>query len=232
MANPRVKRVVLTSSGAAISGGGDIATHTEEDKNTTSNLSFGAYAYSKTMAERAAWDFVAAKSPGFKLVVVNPYLVIGPCHGPALNQSHITLTEILKGRLPGVMALHFIMVDVRDVAATHIAAMRIAGATGRHICAAETVSMRQIVGVMADLGYRKLPKLSLDNWVENLIGWLASYAQPKEIGRYLRGSLGNNSQADDRKSREKLGITYRPASESIRDAVADLAKWGHVGPPG
>ena len=93
-ANPRVKRVVLTSSMAAVTDEPDERVLTEADWNRKSSLTRNPYYYSKTLAERAAWDFMAAERPGFDLVVINPFLVMGPSHTRAVNASPEVLSLI------------------------------------------------------------------------------------------------------------------------------------------
>lgn len=114
-----VKRVVLTSSVAAVFDE-PITGHvyTEKDWNETSSLKRNPYFYSKTLAERSAWDFVEKEKPSFELVVVNPGAVIGPSLVPALNTSNQILCDILTGIYPMIMSLSWGFVDVRDVAHT------------------------------------------------------------------------------------------------------------------
>lgn len=119
-----VKRVVLTSSVAAVFDG-PITGHvyTEKDWNKTSSLKRNPYFYSKTLAERSAWDFVEKEKPSFELVVVNPGAVIGPSLVPALNTSNQILCDILTGTYPMIISLSWGFVDVRDVAHAHVLAM-------------------------------------------------------------------------------------------------------------
>jgi len=129
-AQPRVRRVVLTSSMAAVTDEPDGRVLTEADWNTKSSLTRNPYYYSKALAERAAWDFVARERPGFDLVVINPFLVIGPAHTSAINASPEIFVNIIKGVFPAVFALNWGVVDVRDVADAHIAAMTRPNAAG------------------------------------------------------------------------------------------------------
>lgn len=132
-ANPRVRQVVLTSSMAAVTDEPDGRVLTEADWNTSSSLTRNPYYFSKTLAERAAWAFMDREKPGFDLVVLNPFLVIGPSHTRAINTSPGMLLDMLRGTYPAVMALTWGFVDVRDVAAAHLAAMGRPGAAGRYL---------------------------------------------------------------------------------------------------
>lgn len=228
-ANPRVKRVVLTSSIAAVTDEPDGRVLTEADWNSKSSLTRNPYYYSKTLAERAAWDFMAKEKPGFDLVVINPFMVIGPAHSKAVNTSPEILLSILKGQYPGIMALTWGFVDVRDVAAAHVAAMETPAAQGRYLCVAENMSLAEVVELMRAEGYvGKLPTLDLSGGFGTGLMKLASYTQPAAVGSYLRSHLGRVPHYDNAKSRRDLGIHYRPAADSLRDTLADLARWGHI----
>jgi dihydroflavonol-4-reductase len=233
VANPRVKRVVLTSSMAAVTDNPDGRVLTDADWNTGSSLTRNPYYYSKTMAERAAWEFMEREKPGFDLVVINPFLVIGPSHTAAINTSPQTLVDIIKGTYPAIMALTWGFVDVRDVAAAHVAAMERPAAKGRYLCVAGNMSMAETVAEIRALGYAgKLPKLDLSGGFGTALMKLASYTQPKGAGSYLRTHLGRVPRYDTQRSVADLGLHYRPVKESLSDTLANLAKWGHIAAAG
>ena len=96
-----MRRVVLTSSVAAITDHADGHLNTESDWNTRSSLTRNPYYYSKTLAEQAAWQFVEAGKPRFDLVVINPFFVIGPSLVPGINTSHTSLIGLTNGQHPG-----------------------------------------------------------------------------------------------------------------------------------
>ncbi|MCL1593836.1 MAG: NAD-dependent epimerase/dehydratase family protein, partial [Actinomycetia bacterium] len=91
------QRVVLTSSTAAITDEPESRRYTEADWNTLSSLTRNPYYYSKTLAERSAWDFVDAESPSFDLIVINPAGVIGPSLAPSVNTSNRITMDLLNG---------------------------------------------------------------------------------------------------------------------------------------
>src|SRR5439155_222332 len=134
-----VKRVVLTSSMAAITDEPE-SDHvlTESDWNEKSSLERNPYYYSKTLAERAAWTFMDERNRTFDLVVINPFLVVGPSIVPGLNTSNQIFVDLLNGTYPGIVNLTWGFVDVRDVADAHVRAMETPSARGRYICAGET----------------------------------------------------------------------------------------------
>jgi dihydroflavonol-4-reductase len=180
-----VRRVILTSSFAAMSGAPKEGAWTEADWNEDSSLEHGAYTYSKTMAERAAWDFMDRHEVDFDLVVINPSGVVGPSIVPRLNQSHSLYVSATSGEIPGIIDLEIPMVDVRDVAKAHIWAMEIAEAMGRYLCSAETRSMRQNFELLKEAGFgerHKLPSFPLDIAFGNVLVRLISRFQPKGRG--------------------------------------------------
>jgi dihydroflavonol-4-reductase len=212
---PSVRRVVLTSSMAAVTDEPD-SSHvlTEADWNTRSTLDRNPYYLSKTLAERAAWDFMTRERPSFDLVVVNPFVIMGPSHGRAVNIS-----------------LTWGLVDVRDVATAHVRAAETPTASGRYLCAQQPVTMRQIVGWLRQAGYgsgTRLPSRGLDHAFGNLLVRLDSYRRPTGAGSYLRTHVGRTPRYDTSKITRELGVTFRPAHDTVVDAVHDLARWGHV----
>lgn len=231
--NPRVKRVVLTSSMAAIADEPDKRILTEADWNTKSSLTRNPYYYSKTLAERAAHDFMQRERPNFDLVVINPFLVIGPSHTAQVTSNRI-IADIIKGRYPVIMALNWGFVDVRDVAEAHIAAMDQGSASGRYICAAGNKDMARVVKVIYNNGYAKakLPRLKLTGAIGTALMKLASFGQPAGAGSYLRSHLGRVARFNNSKIRGELGIWFRDPEDSLKDALVDLARWGHIPAPG
>jgi dihydroflavonol-4-reductase len=229
-----LQRVVVTSSMAAITDEPESGrVLTEADWNEKSSLTRNPYYYSKTLAERAAWAFMHDDRPRFDLVVINPFLVIGPSLTPRINTSNQVLVDMLSGAYPGIINLAWGFVDVRDVALAHILAMETPQAAGRYLCASATLAMREVVELMRQSGYGRgrLPRLPLDNPPGNAIVWLASFVQPSGVGSYLRSHVGRVPHFDNSKIRRELGLEFRPVESSILDAVADLERWGHVRVP-
>lgn len=229
-----VKKVVLTSSMAAITDEPE-SDHvlSENDWNEKSSLDRNPYYYSKTAAEREAWRIVNEEKPNFKLVVVNPFLVIGPSLSPALNPSNQLFVDLLKGTYPGIMSITWGFVDVRDVAAAHVLAMENENAQGRYICANETMSMRSLVEVLGKKGYAdgyKLPKLGMDCAIGDFAVKLSSYLQPRGVGQYLRTHVGRTPRYDNGKIQRELGLKFTPLDQSVEDLMKDLERWGHLPP--
>jgi len=137
-----VKRVVLTSSNAAISAGHpDSKTHFDEsDWSLPDSPTIDSYSKSKTLAERSTWEFVQSLPKGhtLELAVINPGYVLGPLPDTHQRTSGEFVYQLLSGKLPGLARIQFSCVDVRDVAAAHLAAMTTPEAAGqRFLCVAE-----------------------------------------------------------------------------------------------
>jgi dihydroflavonol-4-reductase len=228
-----VLRVVLTSSMAAVTDEPDSTrVLTEADWNEKSTLRRNPYYLSKTLAERAAWDFVAREKPQFDLVALNPFMILGPSLAPGLNVSNKIVADLTNGVYPGILSFTWGIVDVRDVAHAHVRAAEVADAKGRYLLAQEpAVSMRTMVGWLRDAGYgerTKLPSRGMDNAVGNLLVKLNSYMQPSGVGSYLRTHIGRVPRYDASKARRELGITFRPTYETVIDTARDLERHGHI----
>jgi dihydroflavonol-4-reductase len=232
---PSVRRVVLTSSMAAVTDEPDgTRVLTGDDWNTRSSLERNPYYFSKVQAERAAWDFMSRERPVFDLVVLNPFVTMGPALGPGLNTSNQILVDLVTGVYPAIISLNWGIVDVRDLAHAHVRAAEVPSAAGRYLCAQPAVSMRTVVGWMREAGFGKgtrLPSRGLDHKVGDWLVWLDSLRRPKGAGSYLRTHIGRTPRYDTRRTREELALELRPTRQTILDTMADLAAHGHVPPP-
>jgi dihydroflavonol-4-reductase len=227
-----VERVVLTSSMAAITDEpGSDRVLTEADWNVKSTLSRNPYYLSKTLAEKEGWRIVEEEKTRFDLVVINPFVVVGPSIAPSLNASNQIFVDMLKGVYPGIMSLTWGMVDVRDVARAHQLALETPTAKGRYLCAAETISMREVVGLLRESGYgegTKLPSMGMDHVLGDALVKLTSHFQPSGIGSYLRTHVGRVPRFDHGKIERELGLSFRPVRQSILDTMKDLERWKHI----
>src|SRR5271170_1604700 len=147
-----VKRVVLTSSFAAIGYGHKVqnAPFSEKDWSDLNGGDVLAYPKSKTLAERAAWDLMAKEGGGLELSVVNPVAVFGPLLGPDYSASILIMERMMDGAIPGCPQLYFGVVDVRDTADLHLLAMTHAAAKGERFLAVsgDFMSMLEIAKVL------------------------------------------------------------------------------------
>jgi dihydroflavonol-4-reductase len=229
-ATPSVRRVVVTSSMAAVTDEPDGRVLTEADWNVKSSLTRNPYYFAKAEAERAAWAFMRKEKPAFDLVVINPFLVIGPSLTPGLNTSNQIIVEALTGVFPAIMELTWGMVDVRDVALAHILAIETRKAEGRYLCAAESVTMRQLVETLKPLARPgdKLPTRAIDFWLGSTIGRWFAFTQPPGAASYMKTHLGRVPRFDTSKIRRDLGLDYRDIRATIAETVADLREWKHL----
>ena len=227
-----VERVVVTSSMAAVTDEPQPGhVYTEDDWNTRSSLTRNPYYFSKVQAEKEAWRFEKEESPGFSLVVINPFVVIGPSLVPSLNSSNQILRDLVTGGYPAIVDLTWGMVDVRDVAEAHVRAAERPEAEGRFVCAAETRHMKDVVAQLRQLGYgekTKLPRLDLSSPVGTKVTGLLALFQPAGVRGYLRTHLGRSVAFDNAKICEQLGMSFRPLAETIEEAMQSLVQWGHL----
>lgn len=228
---PGVRRVVLTSSLAAITDEPDDRhVFTETDWNSKSSLARNPYFYSKALAEQAAWNFMREQTRGFDLVALNPCMVIGEAVGSGLNSSNQVIRDLLSGTYPGVMALNFCMVDVCDVARAHMLALDKEDAEGRYICFSEAMTMGEIVDFLREAGYSnyRLPRRDMSaGWINSFVK-LLSYTQPSGAGDFIRSHLGKTMRISNAKICAELGVEFRPVRETLVDAVEDLIRQGHL----
>jgi dihydroflavonol-4-reductase len=229
-ATPMVRRVVLTSSMAAVTDEPDGRVLTEADWNTRSSLTRNPYYFAKSEAERAAWAFMETHKPGFDLVVINPFLVIGPSLTPGLNTSNHILVEALTGVFPAILELTWGMVDVRDVALAHVLALETPAAKGRYLCSAESVTMRQLVETLTPLARPgdKLPTRGLDFAFASWVAKFFAFTQPPGAASYMKTHLGRVPRFDTTKIQTDLGLKYRDIRATIAETVVDLREWKHL----
>lgn len=233
-AAPSVTRVVLTSSCAAIYGdNADLAqtprgVFDEEVWNTSSSLEHQAYSYSKTKAEKAAWELADAQSR-WRLVVMNPSLVMGPglkIHSG--SESFNILRQMGDGTMKaGLPDMGFGVVDVRDLAEAHLRAAFLPDAQGRHVISGHNTSFpdmaKQLVPTYGDR--YPVPTRTLPKWLVWLFGPMMNDALTR---RTISLNVGHPWKADNGKSVEALGMTYRPLSETMNDFFAQLVEAGEV----
>jgi dihydroflavonol-4-reductase len=221
------KRVVLTSSVAAMmyrAGRPTPFEFGEEDWTDAEWPMLTAYLVSKTRAERAFWDVAAELGATDRAVSVNPGFVAGPTLDADVGASLEAIEMFLKGAYPAVPPVAFPMVDVRDVAALHVAAMTSEGASGRRLLAAgETVSMQEMAKIMkAAYPARKIPTGQLPAW---LIRLLSNFDRTMKA---ILPDLGMRPIARSAYVTELTGVSFRSAKEAVESAAASLIEQGVV----
>ena len=223
-----VERVVMTSSMAAIGyGWGDQrpAKFHESHWSNADNISDNtAYTRSKTIAERAAWDYIDAEGKGLELAVINPVAVLGPAMSEDVSSSLQLISQPLEGKLPAYPKLSFGIVDVRDVAEAHLRAMTSAEAAGKRFIVGDRVMWMEEVGAVLREAYpdRKIPKGVLPNWLVRLL----SFANPPL--KQILPELGQERDFSNDRLKQVLGITPIPAEDAIRASADSLIRLGAV----
>ena len=232
---PRVRRVVLTSSCAAIYGdNADLAktpngAFTEDIWNTSSSLEHQPYSYSKTVAEQEAWR-IHDRQDRWDLVVINPSLVIGPGVNPyATSESFKLIKQLGDGTLKaGVPRIGFGVVDVRDLAEAHISGAFTPAAKGRYITSGHNSDFFELAAALVDRYGQDypIPRRTLPKWLVWLVGPLMDKATSR---RMIARNVDLPWRADNSKGIRELGIAYRPLAESMNDFFQQMIDSGYLG---
>jgi nucleoside-diphosphate-sugar epimerase len=224
---PEIKKVVLTSSIAAIYGdAADIELHAsdqfnESHWNTSSSLTHQPYSYSKVSAEKAAWKINEGKA--WKLITINPGFILGPSITPRTDSTSIRfMLDMLNGKFQvGVPKISFCVVDVRDVALAHVLALASERASGRHICTNKTLRTIEIADLIkkhTPVNSKKIPTRALPNWLTYIFApILAGFSWT-----YLKRNLNYVLAFDNRKIQASLNMTFRPIETTISDHIEQL----------
>ena len=214
----KVKRVVLTSSTAAIMAGNGSGKFGPE---TWSNLDgkISAYLKSKTLAEKAAWEFV--KESAMELTVINPGGVFGPPISGAVDGQNVKmLTDMINGKLPMIPDVAMGMIDVRDVARLHVKAMTASGAEGKRFIAAsaEPIEMATIAAILKKAGYSKVPSLRAPSMLLRIMSL---------VDREAKGMipfLGQRAAFDNQATFEVLDWRPTPIENSIKEMATAISQ--------
>ncbi|MHB0768571.1 SDR family oxidoreductase [Bradyrhizobium sp. 5.13L] len=224
-----VRRVVITSSLGAI-GYGHQPREKPFDETDWTNLDgpdVQPYIKSKTLAERAAWDFIAREGGGLELSVVNPAGIFGPVLGSDFSGSIEIVKSLLDGAMPAVPRVYFGVVDVRDVADLHLRAMTAPEAKGERFIAVsgEMMSILDIAnGLRRELGpsARRVPRLQAPDWLVRLA------ATRIPLLRAVIPMLGRVRHSTSAKARSLLGWQPRSNHEAILATAESLIRLGLV----
>ena len=167
--NPQIKKIIITSSFAAV---GDTfngqTVFNESDWSDPNNNKISAYNKSKTLAEKSAWDFMES-NPSFKLTVINPVGVIGPMLSDDIGTSNLFVKKILDGSTPGNPGLHIGFVDVRDVARAHVDSIKNEKSDNKRIILSkDEIWVSELSEILRNLGY-KAPKRNIPKWLISVL---------------------------------------------------------------
>ncbi len=224
-----VKRVVVTSSTAAIcyGHGSRARPYTEAEWSNATNLSdTSAYERSKTLAERAAWDFIKAEGGALEMATVNPGAVLGPVLGKDYSASIEIVKKLLDGSVPGCPRMGWPLVDARDIADLHVRAMTNPAAAGqRFLGAGDFLWMQDIGAALKEQRpalAKKVPSRNLPNWLVRIAAMFDATLRARLF------ELGKERRVDASKAKTLLGWTQRPVGTSIADCADSLLAVGDI----
>lgn len=245
-----VKRVVVTSSFAAIGESFKLCTVKHGEMLTNLSLGYGhgertetftekdwtnpdspdtpAYPQSKTIAEKAAWDWIAREGGSLELSVVNPVGIFGPILGKDAGTSVEAVLRLLNGQLPGVPKLQFGVVDVRDLAELELKAMVDPRAKGERflaLCDGPFLSFQEIAqSLKKQLGEKakNVPTRTVPNFAIRMAGWFDPAI------RMITPELGKTKTATNAKAKETLGWQPRSADEALKASAESCYEFGLV----
>jgi nucleoside-diphosphate-sugar epimerase len=230
--NAGVKRVVITSSFGAVG-----YSHTETDQLITekswtnpNEKGLSAYIKSKTLAEKAAWDFIAKEGGALELSVVNPVGIFGPTLSANLSGGLEIIKKLLDGSMKAVPQINFGIVDVRDVADLHLRAMTNPNANGQRFLAlaGDVLSFHEMALIlknkMGDEAKNVTTKI-LPNWIVRI----AALFNP--LAKNVAPQLGRIKNASNEKAKTMLGWTPRTNEEAIIASAESLVRFGVIKSP-
>jgi nucleoside-diphosphate-sugar epimerase len=222
-----VRRVVVTSAFHAVGWGHPHDDHvfTEADWTVLDGPGTDAYGRSKTLAERAAWDLVAAGEGPEELVTVLPVAVMGPVLGSEVSGANHIVQNMLRGGMAGFPDVFVPVVDVRDAAAAHVLAMTVPAAAGERFLLSSGPALplarigavlRERLGAAAD----RVPTASIPSDA------LRAAAETRPELRGTVQDLGYARRVSSAHAREVLGWTAREPEEAIVAAGRSLLAKG------
>jgi dihydroflavonol-4-reductase len=210
-----VRRVVMTSSISAVEHGhrhGGLKT-LDESHWSVLDERITAYCRSKTLAERAAWDFVSGAGAGLELVTLQPGYILGPALLPRTGGSNEIIGKLVRREVPGLPRMRLPFVHVLDVAELHYRAMLTPAAADRRFCCAlPSWSLGEVSRVLAEAGYR-VTRLQLPDLAVRLVGLFDA-----EVALVVH-ELGPRPEFPCKPARELLGWQPRPIEQAILDAA-------------
>lgn len=222
-----VDRVVITSSTAAVvccdlPAGRKV--YDERDWSDPSHRTSTPYTRSKTLAERAAWRFVDEQAPDLRLITINPGFVVGPALGGGLGTSMSVIQRLLNAKDPALPNVGFPVVDVRDVAHLHVAALDTPAAVGkRFLCVDEFLTFRDMAITLSQaFPARRIVTRQAPDFFIRMLGWF-----DRSIAT-IAPELGRQVQVSTQLARDTFAIQFRPAREAIVAGARNLIERGLV----
>ena len=220
----KVKRVVLTSAlHAAGFGHGKIdRTFTENDWTPLDGPGVDAYGKSKVLAEKAAWDFIDNEGQRMELTTILPVAIMGPVMGDGISGANEIVQRSLDGRMPGYPNMFVPIVDVRDVAAAHIAAMTNPAAAGERFLVVSdkpAIAMKQIGAILKNTfgdDAKKVPTRTIPDFVVRLAALFNNEFKP------IAADLNYSKKISGEKTARVLGVRPRDPEIAIKAAAESM----------
>lgn len=216
-----VKKIVLTSSVVAVSVGHTKKEYSEEDWSFA-DKPIAAYAKSKTLAEKKAWELIKNADTDTKLTVINPSGVIGPSLTSEISSTQLIVAGLMNGKIPVNLPIHIGYVDVRDVALAHIKALENPNSDGERIILSNTELWHKDVSKILKEGGYKAPWLTVSVPVAKFLANVVPAL--KGAKRFLGKDMVKNST----KAEDILGISYIDIKKSILDDSKSLTEFEKV----
>ena len=216
-----VKKIVLTSSVVAVSVGHTKKEYSEEDWSFA-DKPIAAYAKSKTLAEKKAWELIKNADTDTKLTVINPSGVIGPSLTSEISSTQLIIAGLMNGRIPVNLPIHIGYVDVRDVALAHIKALENPNSDGERIILSNIELWHKDVSKILKEGGYKAPWLTVSVPVAKFLANVVPAL--KGAKRFLGKDMVKNST----KAEDILGISYIDIKKSILDDAKSLTEFEKV----
>lgn len=211
-----VTRVIMTSSIAAVMGCKLAAGQTAYDETNWTDLSrsgLSPYVKSKTLAEKAVWDWQASDAPEMQITMINPAFVMGAPLDAHFASSVTIVTRLFSGKDPMLPRIGFTCVDVGDIARMHLRAMAVPASIGQRFIGAQHFFWYSEIAriLQADHPDRRLAKPTAPNF---LVRFLALF---DPTARRILPTLGRRDPLSADSARKVLGIDFRDTTESIRE---------------
>ena len=223
-ADADVQKVVLTSSFAAVGYGHprEKEVYTEEDWSSVDG-EISPYAKSKTLAEKAAWEFVESleESKKFELTVINPVAVTGPMLTNDIGSSNDFLLKLISGSMPACPKIHMGYIDVRDVAKAHIFSMTEEKTNGERIIVSENEMFFAEVGkTLNEAGFKKSPTKEMPNFLVKIMSLFVGELKT------LLSALNRKGDIDKTKAKSFFNWDYISTEQSVTETARQLQDMG------
>lgn len=220
-----IRRVVITSSVAAAEptrerGTASAAAVDERTWTDPSAKDVGNYARSKTLAEKAAWEFIAQSKGVTTLATILPGMILGPVLGKEVSGSAEVVSRLLAGKVPALPRIGFNIVDVRDLVQLHLKAMVAPEASGqRFIAAGEFLWFSEIAALLRDRLGRRASRVTTRSMPDLVVQVAALFSAEAQ---FMRPMLGRRSTFSSAKAGQLLGFSGRPVADTVMDCAEGI----------